>query len=50
MDQMDMAITPQKIVEQNELQINLLKTFEFTWYLWDIRYTNIDGHLWRVKY
>ena len=30
MDQMDMAITPQKIVEQNELQINLLKTFEFT--------------------
>ena len=30
MDQMDMAITPQKIVEQNELQITLLKTFEFT--------------------
>ena len=30
MDQMDMAITPQKIVEQNELQINLLKTFELT--------------------
>ena len=30
MDQMDMAITPQKIAEQNELQINLLKTFEFT--------------------
>ena len=30
MDQMDMAITLQKIVEQNELQINLLKTFEFT--------------------
>ena len=30
MDQMDMAITPQKIVEQNELQINLLKTFEIT--------------------
>ena len=30
MDQMDMAITPQKIFEQNELQINLLKTFEFT--------------------
>ena len=30
---MDVKITPQEIVKQNELQINLLKTFEFTSYV-----------------
>ena len=30
---MDMEITPHKIVEQNELQIVLRKTFEFTSYV-----------------
>ena len=30
---MDMTITPQKITEQNEFQITLLKTFEFTSYV-----------------
>ena len=30
---MDVKITPQEIVKQNELQINLLKTFEFTLYV-----------------
>ena len=30
---MDMTITPQKIVEQNELQITLLKKFEITSYV-----------------
>ena len=33
---MDMTITQQKIVEQNKLQITLLKTFELTSYV--IRY------------
>ena len=28
-----MTITPQKILEQNELQLALLKTFEFTSYV-----------------
>ena len=30
---MDMKITPQKIVEKNELQITLLKRFELTSYV-----------------
>ena len=30
---MDVKITPQEIVKQNELQINLLKAFEFTSYV-----------------
>ena len=30
---MDVKITPQEIVKQNKLQINLLKAFEFTLYV-----------------
>ena len=33
MNKIDMTITPQKILEQNELQLTLLKTFEFTSYV-----------------
>ena len=33
MDKMDMTITPQKIIEKNEFQITLFKTFEFTSYV-----------------
>ena len=33
MNKIDMTITPQKILEQNELQLALLKTFEFTSYV-----------------
>ena len=31
MSKMDKTITPQKLVAQNELQVTLLKTFEFTY-------------------
>ena len=30
---MDVKITPQEIIKQNELQINLLKAFEFMSYV-----------------
>ena len=33
MNKIDMTITQQKILEQNELQLALLKTFEFTSYV-----------------
>ena len=47
---MDMTTTPQKIVEQNEFQINLLKTFEFTSYVMEChvcedRWTAVKGEM-----
>ena len=45
MYQMDTTITTQNIVEQNELQITLLRTFEFTQYVMRIMYTTIVEHL-----
>ena len=33
MDKTDMTMTPQKIAEQNELQITLPETFELTSYV-----------------
>ena len=50
MDKMDMTTTPQKIVEQNEFQINLLKTFEFTSYVmgchvYEDRWTSVKGEM-----
>ena len=45
-----MTITPQKILEQNELQLALLKTFEFTSYVMAFHvfkdcWTNVKGEM-----
>ena len=42
---MDMTITAQKIVEQNKLQITLLKHCGSRRMLWDIMYTKIVKRL-----
>ena len=45
-----MTITPQKILEQNELQLALLKTFEFTSYVMEFHvfkdcWTHVKGEM-----
>ena len=52
-DQMDTEITPHKIVEQNELQIVLQKTFEFTshvmgYHEYKDRWTAVKGEILRA--
>ena len=50
---MDVKITPQEIVKQNKLQINLLKAFEFTLYVmgyhvYTARWTPVKSEMLKV--